>query len=128
MNRQRPTTLGALRASGWSPRTVKQEIRANLRRKLAAGEELFPGVLGYERTVIPGIVNALLAGHDFILLGLRGQAKTRILRTLALLLDEWIPAVEGSPLNEDPLAPITAGTRRRIEQEGDDLPIVWLHR
>ena len=125
---KKATTLGELRASGWKSKPVKLEIRDNLRRKIAAKETLFPGVLGYERTVIPGVVNALLAGHDFILLGLRGQAKTRILRTLPLLLDEWIPAVEGSPLNEDPLAPITSGTRRRIEQEGDDLPIVWIHR
>src|SRR5687767_6865890 len=123
MNRQRPTTLGALRASGWSPRTVKQEIRANLRRKLAAGEELFPGVLGYERTVIPGIVNALLAGHDFILLGLRGQAKTRILRALTTLLDPEIPVLVGSELNDDPLAPISTRGHRIVAEAGDDAPV-----
>jgi magnesium chelatase subunit I len=123
-----PRTLGRLRASGYRPRTVKAELRANLLAKLRSGEPVLPGVVGYERTVTPQVVNAILSGHDFILLGLRGQAKTRILRTLALLLDEWIPAVEGSPLNEDPLSPITGGTRRRIEEEGDELPIVWLHR
>ena len=126
MNRQRPTTLGALRASGWSPRTVKQEIRANLRRKLAAGEELFPGVLGYERTVIPGIVNALLAGHDFILLGLRGQAKTRILRALTTLLDPEIPVLVGSELNDDPLRPISTWGERRVAELGEAAPIEWL--
>jgi magnesium chelatase subunit I len=125
---ERPRTLGRLRASGYRPRTVKAELRDNAIKKLRAGEALLPGLVGYDRTVVPQVVNALLSGHDFILLGLRGQAKTRILRTLPLLLDEWIPAVEGSPLNEDPLAPITSGTRRRIEQEGDDLPIAWIHR
>jgi magnesium chelatase subunit I len=125
---ERPSTLGRLRATGYRPRTVKAELRANLLLKLRSGEPVLPGVVGYERTVTPQVVNAILSGHDFILLGLRGQAKTRILRTLALLLDEWIPAVEGSPLNEDPLAPITAGTRRRIAEEGDALPLVWIHR
>ena len=125
---ERPSTLGALRASGYRPRTVKQELRANLQARLRAGDPVLPGVIGYERTVEPQIVNALLSGHDFILLGLRGQAKTRILRTLAGLLDEAVPAVAGTPLNEDPLAPITAGTRERIAAEGDDLPVVWLTR
>ena len=103
MPQHRPTTLGALRASGYRPRPVKQEIRANLRAALAAGGRLFPGIVGYERTVIPGVVNALLAGHDFILLGLRGQAKTRILRSLTDFLDPAVPVLAGSELNDDPL-------------------------
>src|SRR5262245_55315234 len=125
---QHPPTLGGLRASGYRPRSVKAELRANLVERLRSGKEILPGVVGYDRTVTPQVVNALLYGHDFILLGLRGQAKTRILRTLVQLLDEWIPAVEGSPLNEDPLAPIIGATRRRVEEEGDDLPLVWIHR
>ncbi|MCG8461122.1 MAG: hypothetical protein MI919_32965, partial [Holophagales bacterium] len=86
-----PTTLGALRASGYRPRSVRQELRSNLRARLKDGKRLFPGVLGYDRTVIPGLVNAILAGHDLILLGLRGQAKTRLLRSLTEFLDERIP-------------------------------------
>jgi magnesium chelatase subunit I len=125
---ERPTSIGALRASGYRPRTVKEELRANLMRSLRAGEPPFRGIVGYERTVVPQIQNALLAGHDFILLGLRGQAKTRLLRSLSSLLDEAIPAVAGSPLREDPLRPVTAATRRRVEEEGDDLPIVWIPR
>jgi magnesium chelatase subunit I len=110
----RPTTLGALRASGYRPRSVKDEIRHNLRRKLRSREPLFPGILGYDRTVIPGVVNALLAGHDLILLGLRGQAKTRILRALTDLLDPEIPVLAGTELNDDPLAPIsTQGERMK---------------
>ncbi len=123
-----PRNLGELKRSGYRPRSVKAELRANAIAKLRAGEPLFPGLVGYDRTVLPQVVNALLSGHDFILLGLRGQAKTRILRTLPRLLDERVPAVAGSPLNEDPLAPILASTRRRIEAEGDDLPIVWRAR
>ncbi|MEM7049824.1 MAG: magnesium chelatase [Acidobacteriota bacterium] len=121
-------TLGELRATGYQPRTVKAEMRANLRRKLAAGETLFPGILGYERTVIPGIVNALLAGHDFILLGLRGQAKTKILRALPSLLDDAVPVIAGSELQEDPLAPISTWGHRLIAEHGDETPIEWLER
>ena len=123
-----PRTLGALRASGYATRTVKEELRANLIAKLRAGETVFPGIVGFDRTVIPQIQNAILSGHDFILLGLRGQAKTRILRSLASLLDDYVPAIEGSDLNEDPFAPITAASCARIEAEGDDLPIAWLPR
>ena len=103
----RPTSLGELRESGYESISVKEEVRRNLVRKLERQEPLFPGILGYERTVIPGIVNALLARHDFILLGLRGQAKTRILRALVGLLDEEIPVLAGSELNDDPLQPIS---------------------
>jgi len=115
---ERPRTLGALRASGYRPRSVRAELRD--------GEDVFPGVIGYDRTVVPQIQNALLSGHDFVLLGLRGQAKTRLLRALPALLDEAVPYVEDSPLREDPFAPVLSATRERIEREGDDLPIAWL--
>jgi magnesium chelatase subunit I len=107
---------------------VKQEIRDNLVRKLQAGEPLFPGIIGYEDTVIPQLVNAILSRHNFILLGLRGQAKSRILRGLIDLLDEQIPAVPGCEIHDDPLAPLCAACRARIAREGDQLPVAWLPR
>jgi len=119
-------TLGALKASGYRPRSVKQELRDNLRQRLGCGGPLFPGILGYDRTVIPAVVNALLAGHDFILLGLRGQAKTRILRSLTTLLDPEVPVLAGSELNDDPLAPISVPGQRLVAAAGDDAPIEWL--
>jgi len=125
---KKPTTVGALKESGYRPRSVKEEIRENLRARLKAGTALFPGVLGYERTVIPGVVNALLAGHDFILLGLRGQAKTRILRSLVDFLDEEIPMLAGSDLNDDPLAPISVTGQRILADAADEAPIEWLPR
>jgi magnesium chelatase subunit I len=124
----RPGTVGELRRSGYRSRTVKREIRDNLRRKLARHDKLFPGVLGYERTVIPAIVNALLAKQDFILLGLRGQAKTRVLRALVELLDDQVPALEGSELNDDPLEPTSTWGIARLADAGDDAPLVWLGR
>ena len=124
----RPRTLGQLKASGYQSRTVKREIRDNIRRRLAQGTDLFPGVLGYERTVVPGIVNALLAEHDFILLGLRGQAKTRLLRSLVGLLDREIPILEGSELNDDPLDPISTWGQRTVSEMGAEAPIEWLPR
>jgi magnesium chelatase subunit I len=124
----KPTNLGSLKATGYRPRSVKQEVRDNLRERLKAGGPLFPGILGYDRTVIPAVVNALLAGHDFILLGLRGQAKTRILRSLTTLLDPEVPALAGTELNDDPLAPISTRGQRMVEEAGDDAPIVWLSR
>src|SRR5512141_442826 len=108
----RPTTLGELAAAGYGPKTVKDEIRDNLIAKLKAGENVFPGILGYEKTVVPALQNAILARHDIILLGLRGQAKTRILRALVNLLDEAIPAIVGSDLNESPFSPFTAASKR----------------
>ena len=105
-----PTTLGALKDSGWAPKSVRAEMRHNLIEMLKRGasvEERWPGVLGYEQTVIPQIENALLSQHDFILLGLRGQAKTRILRMMTRFLDPWLPALAGTALREDPFAPIT---------------------
>ncbi len=122
----RPTTLGALRESGYRPRSVKDELRDNMIERLGSGEPLFPGVLGYDRTVTPAIANAVLARHDFILLGLRGQAKTRLLRALTDYLDPAIPVLEGSEINDDPLAPISTFGRRRVAEAGDDAPIAWL--
>jgi magnesium chelatase subunit I len=121
-------TLGALKASGYRSRSVKQELRDNLRERLGGGGPLFPGILGYDRTVVPSVVNALLAGHDFILLGLRGQAKTRILRSLTTLLDPEIPVLAGCELNDDPLAPISIPGQRLVAAAGDDAPVAWLGR
>src|SRR4051812_6692826 len=121
-------TLGDLRQSGYRSRPVKQEIRDNLVCKLRAGETLFPGIIGYDETVIPQLVNAVLSRHNFILLGLRGQAKSRILRALVDLLDEKIPVVPGCEIHDDPLAPLCASCKHRIAKEGDAVPIGWLRR
>jgi magnesium chelatase subunit I len=121
-------TLGELRQARLRKRPVKQEIRDNLMRKLKAGEPLFPGIIGYDETVIPQLVNAILSRHNFILLGLRGQAKSRILRGLVDLLDEQIPVVPGCEIHDDPLAPLCAACRARIAREGDGMPIAWLPR
>ena len=122
-------TLGDLRKhAGILTRTVKEEIRGNLVRKLQAGERLFPGIIGYDDTVIPQLVNAILSRHNFILLGLRGQAKSRILRALVDLLDDQIAVVPGCEIHDDPLAPLCASCRARIAKEGDRLPIAWLPR
>src|SRR5581483_11195542 len=123
-----PQTLGALRKSGFRSRSVKQEIRDNLVRKLEAGDRLFPGIIGYDDTVIPQLVNAILSRHNFILLGLRGQAKSRILRGLIDLLDAQIPIVPGCEIHDDPLAPLCSACRARVAQEGDRMPIAWLPR
>src|SRR3982750_1438478 len=120
-------TLGDLRRSGYRSRPVKQEIRDNLVRKLQAGETLFPGIIGYDDPVGPQLVNAVLSRHNFILLGLRGQAKSRILRGLADLLDERIPVVPGCEIHDDPLAPLCASCRARVAKDGDSLAIGWLH-
>src|SRR5882672_6949800 len=121
-------TLGDLRQSGYRSRPVKQEIRDNLVRKLRAGEPLFPGIIGYDETVIPQLVNAILSRHNFILLGLRGQAKSRILRGLVDLLDDQIPVVPGCEIHDNPLAPLCAACRARVTKEGDSLPVAWLPR
>jgi magnesium chelatase subunit I len=128
MTGKRPTTLAELRAAGYESRSVKDELRSNLVRKLKSGEELFPGVRGYDDSVVPQIVNAVLARHDFILLGLRGQAKSRILRQLALLLDEEVPILAGSEVNDDPFAPISKYGRRLLEEHAEDTPIEWVGR
>ena len=128
----RPTTLGELKAAvtrGAVPhRSVKDEVRQNLIAKLRRGDTLFPGIIGYEDTVVPQIVNAILARHNFILLGLRGQAKTRILRALTTLLDDEIPVVPGSEINDDPLAPLSAYGREKVARDGDLMRLEWLPR
>jgi magnesium chelatase subunit I len=121
-------TLGDLRRQRRAARPVKLEVRDNLVRKLQAGDALFPGIIGYDDTVIPQLVNAILSRHNFILLGLRGQAKSRILRGLTDLLDERIPVMPGCEIHDDPLAPICAGCRARVAAEGDRLEITWLPR
>ncbi|MGH7444066.1 MAG: sigma 54-interacting transcriptional regulator, partial [Longimicrobiales bacterium] len=124
----RPATLGELKQSGYQPRALKDEMRANLLNRLRAGETLFPGVVGYDDTVVPQIVNAVLARQNFILLGLRGQAKSRIIRQLATLLDDAIPIIAGSEVNDDPLRPISKYARQLIEEDGDNAPIAWIGR
>ncbi len=121
-------TRGALREAGYRPRSVKDEVRANLIAALRAGETVFPGLLGYERSVIPQVQHALLARHDFILLGLRGQAKTRLVRSLPALLDEWMPAVDGAEIHDDPFQPISKAARDLVAQAGDETPVTWIHR
>jgi magnesium chelatase subunit I len=124
----RPRTLGQLRESGYRPCSVKQEMRRNLIRRLKSGEELFPGIVGYDETVFPQIQNAILSKHDMLFLGLRGQGKTRMLRLLVELLDDALPVVEGSEINDDPLAPISRYARDRVNAEGDACPIEWVGR
>ncbi len=121
-------TLGRLRKSGWISRTVKEEIRQNAIKRIQEGEELFPGVLGYENTVIPQLENALLAGHDFIFLGERGQAKTRMIRGLTDLLDEWMPIIAGSEINDDPYNPVSKYAIDLVNEKKDATPIEWVHR
>lgn len=121
-------TRGELRAAGYAPRTLREEIRANLLRRLAAGESLFPGIVGYDDTVIPAVENALLCGHDLIFLGERGQAKSRMIRALVALLDEWAPEVAGSEIRDDPFAPVSAYARARVAEQGDDCEIAWVAR
>jgi magnesium chelatase subunit I len=128
MAQARPGTLGELKASGYEPRTVKEEMRTNLVRKLGDGERLFQGVRGFDDTVIPQIVNAVLARHDFILLGLRGQAKSRILRQLVEFLDDAVPIVAGSEVNDDPLRPLSKYARQTLAEHGDATPVEWVDR
>lgn len=132
-NRPLPQTLGELKSSRWAAedlagRSVKDEIRGNLLARLQAGGELFPGIVGYEDTVAPQLVNALLSRHNFILLGLRGQAKTRLIRLLTSLLDEHTPYIAGSEIRDNPFWPLTQYGRRRIAEKGDATPIAWLER
>ncbi len=124
----RPATLGQLRDTGYTTRTVKQEIRANLLDRLRSGEPRFPGIVGYDDTVLPELERAILAGHDLVLLGERGQGKTRLMRTISALLDEWTPVVEGCEIGDDPLAPVCSRCRRLAQETGDDLPVAWRHR
>jgi magnesium chelatase subunit I len=124
----RPATLGQLRESGWESVPVKEEVRRNAIAKIRAGEPLFDTVLGYEDTVLPQLENALIAGHDVIFLGERGQAKTRMIRSLTGLLDEWLPIVAGSEINDDPYAPVSRHAHDLIAERGEDTPIDWVHR
>ncbi len=122
------STLGELKRSGYTPISVKDELRKNLIAKLRAGEEIFPGIIGYRDTVLPQIINGILAKHDLLFLGLRGQAKTRILRMLPSLLDEWIPVLNGPEINDDPMQPITKLGRKLVEEQGDAAKIEWVYR
>lgn len=121
-------TLGELKAAGYQSKSIKTEIRDNLIAHLQRGENPFPGIMGYEDTVIPDTERALLARHNILFLGLRGQAKTRMARQMVQLLDEWIPVVTGSEINDDPLQPISAFARKQLHELGDNTPIDWLHR
>ncbi|MDQ1632126.1 MAG: magnesium chelatase subunit, partial [Frankiaceae bacterium] len=124
----RASTLGALRDSGHVHKTVKTEIRDNLLARLASGEERFPGILGFDETVLPQVERALLAGHDFVLLGERGQGKTRLIRTLIGLLDEVTPVVAGCEIHDHPYAPVCGRCRTLLAELGDELPVDWLPR
>ncbi|WP_395152593.1 sigma 54-interacting transcriptional regulator [Ilumatobacter sp.] len=124
----RATTLGELQASGWVSRPVKQEVREHAIAKVMAGEPLFKGVQGYENTVMPQLENALLAGHDVVFLGERGQAKTRMIRSLTGLLDEWMPIVAGSEIMDDPYNPVSKYAKDLVAEQGDVTPIDWVHR
>ena len=128
MSSSPPSTLGELKSSGYEPFPVRDELRKNLIAKLREGDDLFPGILGYEDTVIPQLVNAVLARHDFILLGLRGQAKSRILRDLMGLLDPAMPILAGSEVNDSPLEPISKQGRILVEEMGDRAPVEWIPR
>src|ERR1041385_7008550 len=123
-----PATLGELRASGHEYRGVKEEIRHNLLAMLRAGQDPFPGIVGFGQTVLPHLERSLIAGHDVILLGERGQGKTRLIRTLTGLLDEWTPVIEGCEINDHPFEPVCARCRRLSGELGDELPVAWLHR
>lgn len=127
-HRPRIHTLGELQATPWRSRSVRDEVRDNLLERLRCGARLFPGLHGYDDTVVKALVNALLSRHDILLLGLRGQGKTRLLRQLPSLLDEWAPMLAGSDLREDPYAPVTTSGRRQVAEGGEDAPIEWIHR
>ncbi len=121
-------TLAQLRASGWTPSSVKDELRRNAMARIESGRPLFDGLLGYDETVLPQLENAVLAGHDVIFLGERGQGKTRMIRSLVGLLDEWLPIVAGSEINDDPFAPVSRYARDLVAEHGDDTPVEWVHR
>ncbi len=123
-----PRTVRELRSFGWISRTVKEELRANLLARLGEGTPVFPGVIGYEDSVLPAVENAILAGQDIVFLGERGQAKTRMARLLVGLLDEWLPVVDGGELNDDPYAPVSAAARQIVAEKGEAAPVAWVHR
>jgi magnesium chelatase subunit I len=124
----RPASLGQLREAGWQSLPVKEEVRRNAVKRIAAGEPVVQGVMGYEDTVLPQLENALLAGHDIILLGERGQAKSRMIRSLTDLLDEWMPIIAGSEINDDPYDPVSRHARDLVAERGEDTPVEWIHR
>lgn len=128
MNHEEIKTLGQLKSAGYKPESIKDELRRNLRNNIQNGIQSFPGIHGYENSVIPELERAILSRHNINLLGLRGQAKTRLARLMTDLLDEWIPVVEGSEINDDPLKPLSRKSKQLIEEKGDDTPISWLHR
>src|SRR5690349_24352830 len=128
MDHSKINTLGQLRLAGYKPRSIKEELRENLITKLRNKESVFAGIWGYEETVIPDLERAILAGHDINLLGLRGQAKTRLARLMVNLLDEYVPCIEGSELNDDPLRPISRYGHDKINLHGDETSVTWLHR
>lgn len=123
-----PRTLGELKASGYQPVSIREELRRNVIARIEAGQPLFPRIIGYEESVVPKVENAVLAGHDMILLGERGQGKTRIIRALVDLLDEYLPIVKGSEVNDNPFAPISRMARDLLAKHGDDMEIDWVHR
>jgi magnesium chelatase subunit I len=128
LSRPEPTTLGALRATGHRHRSVKAEVRQNLLDRMSRGETRFPGIVGFDETVLPQIERALLAGHDMVLLGERGQGKTRLIRSMTALLDEWTPVVAGCEINDHPYSPVCSACIGRLAQLGDELPVSWKHR
>src|SRR5215210_5248896 len=128
MTKHKINTLGDLKKNGYVSRSIKDEIRANLIKKIQAKENPFPGILGYEDSVIPDTERALLSRHNILFLGLRGQAKTRMARQMVDLLDEHIPVIEGSEINDDPFHPISKYSRDLLEEMGDNTPIAWMHR
>src|SRR5438309_9962799 len=123
---EKPRTVGELRSSGYKVLPVREELRKNLIEKIRTGETLFPGIVGYEDSVIPQLENAILAGQDIIFLGERGQAKSRIIRSLTALLDDETPILAGCEIPENPFEPITKQGRDILEEKGDDAPITWL--
>ena len=128
MEKSKITTLKDLKKINYQPRSIQEELAKNLREKIKKGETTFEGLIGYENTVIPDLERAILSGHNINLLGLRGQAKTRLARQMTQLLDEWIPVVDGSEINDDPLQPISRWAKEIIDEKGDDTPIQWIHR
>src|SRR3954470_24392174 len=128
MDIKRVNTIRELKEAGYQPKNIKEELRQNLIRKLQNKEETFSGIIGYEDSVIPDVERALLSKHNILFLGLRGQAKTRMARQMTNLLDEWIPVIAGSEINDDPLKPISRAARELIIEKGDGTPIEWIHR
>jgi magnesium chelatase subunit I len=128
MEKPKITTLKELKKSNYKPSSIQEELAKNLREKIKKGESTFEGLLGYENTVIPDLERAILSGHNINLLGLRGQAKTRLARQMTELLDEWIPVVVGSEINDDPLDPISRWAKELIEEKGEQTPVAWMHR